>query len=69
MLKLFLMKIKEGTREDVFNENKGTSSVRVNINDLIFKYKKEKAKEKIETFIFVGLACVLVVISGIIVSL
>ena len=44
-------------------------SERVNINALITRYKKEKAKEKTETFIFVGLACGLVIISGILVSL
>ena len=48
---------------------KKTSSRRVNINALITRYKKEKAKEKTETFIFVCLACALVVISGILVSL
>ena len=42
---------------------------RVNINNLISRYKKEKAKEKTETFIFVGLACALILVSGIIVSL
>lgn len=42
---------------------------RVNINNLISRYKKEKAREKTETFIFVGLACALILVSGIIVSL
>ena len=41
---------------------------RININNLISRYKKEKAKEKAETIIFVGLACVLVIVSGILVS-
>ena len=41
----------------------------VNMDKLISRYKKERAKEKTETFIFVGLACALVVISGILVSL
>ena len=45
------------------------SSQKVNINNLISRYKKEKAKEKTETFIFVGLACALIIVSGIIVSL
>ena len=41
------------------------SSQKVNINNLISRYKKEKAKEKTETFIFVGLACALIIVSGI----
>jgi len=45
--------------------NKG----KVNINDLISRYKKKQAKEKTETTIFVSLALGLVVVSGIIVSL
>ena len=44
-------------------------SSRVNMSSLIARFKKEKAKEKKETMLFVGLACALVVISGIIVSL
>ena len=46
-----------------------SSEKRININNLISRYKKEKAKEKTETFIFVGLACALILVSGIIVSL
>lgn len=45
------------------------SDKRININNLISRYKKEKAKEKKETIIFVGLACALILVSGIIVSL
>jgi|TARA_Y100000310_G_scaffold124440_1_gene123147 hypothetical protein len=45
------------------------SSKKVYINKLLSRHKKQKAKERIETLIFVCLACVLVVISGIIVSL
>ena len=44
-------------------------SPKLNMDKLILRYRKEKAKEKTETLIFVGLACALVVISGIIVSL
>ena len=42
---------------------------KVYINKLLSRHKKQKSKERIETLIFVCLACVLVVISGIIVSL
>ena len=44
-------------------------SKKVYINKLISRHKKQKTKEKIETLIFVSLACMLVVISGILVSL
>ena len=51
-------------------ENKDPKSEKktVNMNDLLTRYKKEKAKEKNETLIFVSLACALVAISGILVS-
>ena len=42
-----------------------SSEKRININNLISRYKKEKAKEKKETIIFVGLACALILVSGI----
>ena len=42
---------------------------RVNMNSLVTRFKKEKAKERKETIIFVSLACALVIISGVIVSL
>ena len=51
------------------NNVKPLPEKRVNISNLISRYKKEKAKEKTETFIFVGLACALILVSGIIVSL
>ena len=44
-------------------------SKRVYINKLISRQKKQKNKERIETLIFVSLACILVVVSGILVSL
>ena len=44
-------------------------SKKVYINKLMSRQKKQKNKERIETLIFVGLACMLVVISGILVSL
>ena len=52
-----------------YNSVKPLPEKRVNINSLISRYKKEKAKEKTETFIFVGLACALILVAGIIVSL
>ena len=46
-----------------------SSEKRININNLISRYKKEKAKERTETIIFVSLACALILVSGIIISL
>lgn len=46
-----------------------TSSKRVNMRNLLNRYKKERAKERIETTIFVSLAVALLVISGLIISL
>ncbi len=44
-------------------------SKKVYINKLISRHNKQKTKERNETLIFVSLACLLVVISGILVSL
>jgi len=63
------MDINEGKTEDNSRMSFGTRQARVNINTLIARYKKERAKERTETLIFVSLATVLVIISGIIISL
>ena len=42
---------------------------KVYINKLMYRQKKQKNKERIETLIFVSLACILVVVSAILVSL
>ena len=42
---------------------------KVYINKLMSRQKKQKNKERIETLIFVSLACILVVVSAILVSL
>ena len=52
-----------------YNKVESMPEKRVNISHLISRYKKEKAKEKTETVIFVGLACALILVTGIIVSL
>ena len=62
-------KVSENTIDHISVTRSESTSERVNINTLISRYKKEKAKEKTDTYIFVGLACTLVVISGILVSL
>ena len=56
------------TSEVQLSKNSNTAS-RVNINDLLSKLKQEKNKEKKENYIFLGLICGVIVITGIIASL
>ena len=58
----------------VINSNVKTQSIRsktskVNINNLLSKVRKENNKEKKENYIFLGLICAVVVVTGIIASL
>ena len=59
----------ENLVDRVVDNRSENSSKKVYINKLISRHNKQKTKEKIETLIFVSLACMLVVISGILVSL
>ena len=61
--------VSENSVDKVITDRPKVSSKKVYINKLISRHNKQKAKEKIETRIFVSLACILVVISGILVSL
>ena len=52
------------------NYIKNTSKKKsVNINDLLTKVRQEKNKEKKENYIFLGLVCGVVAVTGIIASL
>ena len=58
----------------VINSNVKTQSIRsktskVNINNLLSKVRKENNKEKKENYIFLGLICSVVAVTGIIASL
>ena len=58
----------------VINSTVKTQSIRyktskVNINNLLSKVRKENNKEKKENYIFLGLICAVVVVTGIIASL
>ena len=58
----------------VINSNVKTRSIRsktskVNINNLLSKVRKENNKEKNENYIFLGLICAVVAVTGIIASL
>ena len=44
-------------------------SKKVNINELLSKVREEKIKEKKENYIFLGLICGMIVVTGIIASL
>ena len=59
----------ENSVDKVITDRPEVSSKKVYINKLISRHNKQKTKERIETLIFVSLACILVVISGILVSL
>ena len=59
---------------NVINSTFKTRSIKsktsnVNINNLLSKVRKENNKEKKENFIFLGLICGVVVVTGIIASL
>ena len=58
----------------VINSNVKTQSIRsktskVNINNLLSRVRKENNKEKKENYIFLGLICAVVAVTGIIASL
>ena len=58
----------------VINSNVKTQSIKsktskVNINNLLTKVRKENDKEKKENYIFLGLICTVVAVTGIIASL
>ena len=58
----------------VINSNVKTQSIRsktskVNINNLLSKVRKENNKEKKENYIFLGIICTVVAVTGIIASL
>ena len=56
------------TSEVQLLKNSNTAS-RVNINDLLFKVKQEQEKEKKENYIFLGLICAVITVTGVIASL
>ena len=45
------------------------SSKKIDINDLLAKVRQEKNKEKKDNYIFLGLVCVVVAVTGMIASL
>ena len=56
------------TSEVQLSKNSNTAS-RVNINDLLLKVRQEQEKEKKENYIFLGLICAVITVTGVIASL
>ena len=56
------------TSEVQLLKNSNTAS-KVNINDLLLKVKQEQEKEKAENYIFLGLICAVITVTGVIASL
>ena len=56
------------TARDLNKASAAYSSKKVNINLLLSKVRKEKNKEKKENYIFLGLICTVVAVTGIIAS-
>ena len=49
--------------------NKSNTASRVNIADLLARARQEKNREKKENYIFLGLICVVIAVTGIIASI
>ena len=56
------------TAKDLNKTPIGQTSRKVDINDLLSKVRQEKSKEKKENYIFLGLVCGAVAVTGIIAS-
>ena len=56
------------TAKDLNKTPTDNTSRRVDINRLLLKVREEKNKEKKENFIFLGLICAVVAVTGIIAS-
>ena len=56
------------TAKDLNKTSTGRTSRKVDINDLLTRVRQEKVKEKKENYIFLGLICGVVAITGVIAS-
>ena len=56
------------TAKDLNNTPIARSSKRVDINNLLSKVRQEKNKEKKENYIFLGIICGVVAVTGVIAS-
>ena len=51
------------------NSSKKSKKTKVNINDLLYKIREEKNKEKKENYVFLGLVIGVLAVTGVIASL
>ena len=65
---MFYMSGEQLTAKDPNKTQTDHSSKRVDINDLLSKVRQEKNKEKKDNYIFLGLICGVVAVTGIIAS-
>ena len=59
----------KATNSTVKTQSIGFKTSRVNINNLLSNVRKENNKERKENYIFLGLICAVVAVTGIIASL
>ena len=64
----FTAKVSINTPEVQLSKNSNTAS-RVNIHELLSKVRQEQVKEKKENYIFLGLICAVIAVTGVIASL
>ena len=69
MIKSFYMSGEQLTAKDLNKTSIDYSSKKVDINLLLSKVRQEKNKEKKDNYIFLGLVCGVVAVTGIIASL
>ena len=60
---------KELNRTNNFHSKERSTKSRVDINDLLYKVRSEKVREKKENYIFLGLVIGVLAVTGIIASL
>ena len=60
---------KELNKTNNFGSKERSTKPRVNINDLLYKVRSEKVREKKENYIFLGLVVGVLVVTGVIASL
>ena len=63
-----ILTAKELNKESSSHRYSRSSKSKVNINDLLYKVRLEKNKEKKENYIFLGIICAVVAVTGIIAS-
>ena len=64
-----ILTAKELNKESSSHKFSELNKSKVNINDLLYKVRLEKNKEKKENYIFLGIICGVVAVTGILASL